>query len=392
MVLELEASHAQIQRILQSKAFRTSEVQRNLLTYLAQKSLAGSADGLKEYTVGLDVFAKPASYDPRQESVVRMHVARLRQKLTEYYRTEGAGDPIFVDLPKGAFKVTFDPRPASIEPSQSSPPVHRSLRFLIVSLVLAVLVASFFGIRLWRIEHSPIERSASEASTAWTPELQQLWAPILSSNRPLMVCLATLHVPELVPSAGLTGVGTASGAFLLGQFLSSRKQSVMLTRSDLLSIPEVTMDNVIFLGPAPANRQIQALAAGQPLVLEAEGIRNLNPLPGQPGFIADRSSQDGADNEESHALISHGPGIYGHGEILYLSGNQISSVMAAVQAFTDPNVARSLVAHLKDASGNLPRYYQVVLKVQSMDNMPIQISYMFHRELPASKPSVSAAP
>jgi len=111
MVLELEASSAQIQRIVQSKAFRTSEVHRNLLTYLAEKSLSGDAENIKEYTIGLDVFGKPDSYDPRQESTVRMHVARLRQKLSEYYRTEGVDDPIFVDLPKGGFRVTFEPRP-----------------------------------------------------------------------------------------------------------------------------------------------------------------------------------------------------------------------------------------------------------------------------------------
>ena len=113
MVLELEASSAQIQRILQSKAFRTSEVHRNLLNYLAEKSLSGESDSLKEYTVGLDVFAKPPSYDPRQESTVRMHVARLRQKLSEYYRTEGVDDPIIVDLPKGGFRVTFDTKIAA---------------------------------------------------------------------------------------------------------------------------------------------------------------------------------------------------------------------------------------------------------------------------------------
>jgi hypothetical protein len=121
MVLEVEATHAQIQRILQSKAFRTSEVQRNLLTYLSEKSLTGTADGLKEYTVGLDVFAKPPSYDPRQESAVRMHVGRLRQKLAEYYRTEGAGDPIIVDLPKGGFKMTFEPRPVMVASTRPVP-------------------------------------------------------------------------------------------------------------------------------------------------------------------------------------------------------------------------------------------------------------------------------
>src|SRR5215475_2746629 len=113
MVTELGATQAQIQRILQSKTFRTSEVHRNLLQYLSEKSLAGEADSLKEYTVGLAVFAKPESYDPRQESTVRLHVARLRQQLAEYYRTEGTEDPIIVDLPKGGFRVTFEPRAAA---------------------------------------------------------------------------------------------------------------------------------------------------------------------------------------------------------------------------------------------------------------------------------------
>ncbi len=115
MTLELEASSAQIQRILQSKTFRTSEVHRNLLSYLAERSLAGDADSLKEYTVGLDVFAKPDSYDPRQESTVRMQVARLRQKLSDYYRTEGVDDPILVDMPKGGFKVIFEQRAVAVE-------------------------------------------------------------------------------------------------------------------------------------------------------------------------------------------------------------------------------------------------------------------------------------
>src|SRR5579863_8294272 len=142
MVLELGATQTQVQRILQSKAFRTSEVQRNLLAYLADKSLAGTSDSLKEYTVGLDVFGKPASYDPRQESTVRMHVGRLRQKLAEFYRTEGIDDPIVVDLPKGGFKVTFEPRaePRQAEPV-AAPLAPASLYVREIALVAALLVA-----------------------------------------------------------------------------------------------------------------------------------------------------------------------------------------------------------------------------------------------------------
>src|SRR2546421_4139385 len=161
MVLEQEASLAQIQRIIQSKAFRTSEVHRTLLNYLAEKSLAGASDSLKEYTVGLDVFAKPESYDPRQESTVRMHVARLRQKLAEYYRTEGTDDAIIVDLPKGGFKVIFEPKVA-VEalpaPARELPVASSRLPVWIYTLVAALIVAAaaalYFGTRLRQVERT----------------------------------------------------------------------------------------------------------------------------------------------------------------------------------------------------------------------------------------------
>jgi hypothetical protein len=429
MVIELEANQTQIQRILHSKVFRTSEVQRNLLGYLAEKSLAGGAHTLKEYTVGLDVLGKPPTYDPRQESVVRMHIARLRQKLAEYYRTEGTQDSIIVDLPKGGFKVTFESRPLVAPELVPAPPVsHRRERMLAVCLAMALACGGYLGIRLWLIERGqgPAGAPGFRSASTWTPELQQLWAPLLSSNRRLMVCLSTplfirvpgfgfvrqsssndwsdgseaqnfsslneaLHVSGAEPTYGFTGVGTASGAFLLGQFLAQRKQEVLLTRSDLISMPEIAMDNVVFLGPV-AGKQMEAIPVDQQLVLDQKGIRNLKPRPGEPAFISDHAPQGAQDVQESHALITQVPGLYGNGQILYFSGNEIPSVMAAVQAFTDPTLARRLVSKLKGANGSLPHSYQIVLKVRSMDDMPIDISYVFHKELSPAKQSASARP
>ena len=389
MVVELEANQTQVQRIIQSKAFRTSEVHRNLLQYLADRSLSGTADSLKEYTVGLDVFAKPASYDPRQESMVRMHVARLRQKLAEYYRTEGVNDAVIVDLPKGGFRVTFDQREVAPEPVAAlsedapapKPRLHKE-KILGALLLLSVLCVAILGNELWREKTTFVDRAPAISSL--TPELQQLWGPMLNSSRPLMICLAAANASA--------SAGTASGAFLLGEFLGHRKDNVLLTRSDQLAMPEVLMDNVIFLGSVSGNRQIQALSKGQPLVLEPDGIRNLSPRPGEPAFIADQplGTREGA--EETHALISHVPGLYGNGDVLYLSGNQISSTLAAVRALTDPTLARVLVSKLKTPNGRVPRFYQMVLRVQSMDSMPIEISYMFHRDLAPGSPEAISKP
>ena len=384
MVLEAEALRAQVERILQNKNLRLSEVQRRLFSYLADKSLSGEADGLKEYTLGLDAFGKPPSYDPRQESVVRMHVARLRQKLADYYRIEGVNDPILVELPKGGFKVTFLPR--SPDPQIPGGVIEALLRHwrrpeaaLAAALLALVAGALYFAARPVKAQ-----RTGSESVAALSPELQQLWSPLLASNRPLVVCIAT-------PAHGDSGAGTASGAFLLGQFLAPHKLHVLLTRGDLLSMPEIAMDNVVFIGPVAGNRQLEAVPVDQQIVLEPDGIRNLNPRPGEPEFLQDRASRNSPDVEESHALVSHIPGLYGNGDILYLSGNRISSVLAAVQALTDPVLARTMVAKMKTSTGGVPRYYQLVLQVKSMDDMPVDISYLFHRELSGSRQANSIA-
>ncbi len=398
----LDSHKIQIQRIVSSKAFKTSEVHRNLFNYLADKSLAGEAQNLKEYTVGLDVFGKPASYDPRQESVVRMHVGRLRQKLAEYYRTEGVDDPIVVELPKGGFALTFEARPAppAIEaPVAAQPADSQRRRFSVRELALAglllaaLLVAGYFGVRLSSVQKSG---NGPSAPGPWTSDLQSLWAPLLSSDRPLMVTLATgaANASSGATSSSVTGVGTANAAFLLGQFLGQRKHNVFPIRSDVLSMGEIAMGDVIFVGPTVGKPQIQAIPPVDPaFVLTPEGVRDVKPEGNEPAFLADapaRSGSNSQDSEESHALISSLPGLYGNGSILYFEGNQIASVVGAVQAMTDPDLASQLVARLKRRDGTLPRYYQVVLKVKAMDETPVDISYVAHRELTISKRPLAA--
>jgi len=344
---------------------------------LAEKALSGDSENIKEYTVGLDVFGKPSSYDPRQESTVRMHVARLRQKLGEYYRTEGLDDPIIVDLPKGGFRVTFDPRPIEAEPILQMAPATTDRRHywyelaLAVALVMAIGAALYFGARLRQVQE------ASTQTGEWTPELRELWEPLISANRPLILAVSTAR----------TAAGSASGLVRLGQFLGETRVQVLA--GDQIEAPEVAMGNVVWLGSVKDNRQMQAMFAGRPLSLEADGIHNLQPQPGEPALIADKPPPDPQETEESYALISRVPGLYGNGEVLYLSGNQGASITGGVNFFTDPAHAKTLIEKLRGANGRVPRYYQVVLKVRSMDDMPIEVSYVLHREVsaPASAPS-----
>lgn len=109
---DLESVRAQVQRVLHSRTFETSETHRRLLTYLFEKSVSGEADRLKEYTIGVEAFGKPQTYDPQSDSIVRNQASRLRQKLLDYYHAEGRLDPIVLDLPKGGFRLVSQAAPA----------------------------------------------------------------------------------------------------------------------------------------------------------------------------------------------------------------------------------------------------------------------------------------
>lgn len=440
MVLEVDAARAQVERIFQSKTFRSSDVLRRLLSYLVEASLAGTADELKEYTVAVDALGKPSSYDPRQESAVRMQVARLRQKLAEYYRTEGAEDPVVVDLPKGGFRAVFEARKPAFERARVAetavPEAPRSWRQreVVLAVTLAVMIAalSVTGALAVYFRREAVKSVAIEPAIPWTPEIRQLWQPILSSNRPLVVCIATplavlipgygfvrdfsvndwedvpkskaiaalkeaTHAPTVQPTFGYTGVGTATAALLLGQFLGARQKSLVVTRANLLSLPELMEENVVFLGPLTGDREIRALRVDQEILLEPNGIRNLHPRPGEPSFIPEATgappaagAKAGEDSLDTYSLISRVPGLRGKGEILSLSGNQISSVMAGAQALTDPGVAKMLVSRLRKPDGTIPAYFQVVLRVRSMDGVPTEITYVFHRELTITRPPIPA--
>jgi tetratricopeptide (TPR) repeat protein len=93
--------------ILRSKSFRQLDRLQKFLTYIVEETLAGRGDQLKEYPVGVDVFGKDSSFDPRMDPIVRVQARRLRMRLATYYSEEGHNDPIVIELPKGGYTPSF---------------------------------------------------------------------------------------------------------------------------------------------------------------------------------------------------------------------------------------------------------------------------------------------
>ena len=87
-----QETQAQVGRLLVSHALHGSESLCKLLRYLAHYALEHPGTSPKEYQIATEVFGRPGDFDPHQDSMVRVQVARLRSKLAEYYASEGAHD------------------------------------------------------------------------------------------------------------------------------------------------------------------------------------------------------------------------------------------------------------------------------------------------------------
>src|SRR6478609_7066075 len=91
------AIREQLERILLSGPFHQSHRRQRFLEYLVNETLAGRGERLKGYNIALEVFDRPETFNADLDPIVRLEAARIRDKLREYYATDGQGDPIHID-------------------------------------------------------------------------------------------------------------------------------------------------------------------------------------------------------------------------------------------------------------------------------------------------------
>ena len=104
---------AALERVRKSATLSGSEKLIQFLNFIVETTLRGNARDLKETIIGISVFARSPDYDPKADTIVRSQAWRLRAKLSEYYRSEGAEDPVIIDLRKGSYIPAFRRNPDS---------------------------------------------------------------------------------------------------------------------------------------------------------------------------------------------------------------------------------------------------------------------------------------
>lgn len=138
---------------------------------MVERTLFGQGEEIRERSIGVEVFGRPADYDTHEDSIVRVKANEIRKRLAQYYQEEGSTDAIRIILPAGSYSPEFQisapasqPAVAADSPAVARRPKRVNLRALLSGLGLTCLLALAF----W------VSRSSSN--------LDRFWAPMLSSN------------------------------------------------------------------------------------------------------------------------------------------------------------------------------------------------------------------
>jgi len=130
-----------LEKILASPGFASAGRLSRFLRFAVEEHLNGQTDKLKESFLGVELFGRKPSYDPRIDGVVRTEAVKLRARLKQYYDSDGREDELIIDMPKGGYVPAFRLREEERRPE----PQRRIAAWkpvLIGFSVLALLIAA----------------------------------------------------------------------------------------------------------------------------------------------------------------------------------------------------------------------------------------------------------
>ena len=104
---------------------------RDFLLYVGRQSLKEGAHEINEQDVGAHVFGRSPAYDRSQDNIVRVNATELRRRIETYFETEGAGETLILEIPRGGYRPVFHPR---IARDPAEPITHSPLGVYVPSL------------------------------------------------------------------------------------------------------------------------------------------------------------------------------------------------------------------------------------------------------------------
>jgi hypothetical protein len=402
----------QLDLLVHDEVFRSSKRSVAFLKYVVEQTLSGSADQLKERTIGVEVFGRDPSYDTNLDHIVRTAATELRKKLATYYVDEKHRSELRMGLVPGSYVPRFtlpeQVRHAGLEPGSESEssevpfeapgaPVH----FATVPLHAgAAAKGPASPARQWMagIAIAGMAAIAAVAAFGWLhqagPE-DLFWSPVLETPGPVLLVVGDHpNGPPTLPAA--TGNGgvvtpvpssdssqtvpfsdTVTIARVVGA-LEARKKNVLIRRGNSSTFSDLREGAVVLIG---AFNNEWSLRLTRPLrySLALDPDRHLvyirdakNPASRNWSWATNQPPEPltGANSPkiQDFALISRiRDSETGH-VVVVIGGLYTYGTEAAGEFLTDPEVMRAIDGQMR--AGGAGKNLQIVLGTTVTDGTP----------------------
>jgi hypothetical protein len=389
---------ALLQRVLWSRVIEKSTRIRDFLVFVCDRALQVPPVEIHEQEIGHLVFGRSADYDTSADNIVRVTASQARKKLEQYFASEGAGEPIILEIPKGRYTPVFRERtPAGAEIAREAEPLVRTWQQRAIPILAAcspvlAIIAVWCGLALRN------ERLAARSEVDASPTLHALWPQLLprDGRTDIVVTDSSLSLfqellsrqltlsdylkPELWAQANglasnpelrsfaqraaqrrFTSLASVTTAFRIAQLAGQDRSHVSILSARDFNIRQMRVDNVILLGSTRANPWVDLIADrlnfrfGFDQDSRYAYFENREPHAGEPKMYR-------TDASTSYCQIVFLPNLGRTGNILAISGTEVEGTEGGGEFVTsESSLAQLRPLATPDGDGRLP-YFDVLLK------------------------------
>ncbi|HKV24652.1 MAG TPA: helix-turn-helix domain-containing protein [Candidatus Acidoferrum sp.] len=405
-MIEREQLLEQIDRLASSHALHGSESLCKLLRYLAKHAVEHPGAPIKEFQIATEVFGRSADFDPQLDSMVRVQAGRLRSKLTEYYSSDGAEDPIVVEIPKGNYVLSSHLRNAAPSghssavtngsPRSDAKEKSTERRWGTEVISLSIFLAAAIAVIVWLLATRATSPAGAVNQADPAPAaFRVFWKGFISGpEEPWVVFSNASFVGR--PETGMryrdpkrdsglpildhyTGVGEVLAVHQLDALFALLHRHIRVKRGSLFSMDDAKNNNLIFIGSPSENLSLLEMPGTQEFVFRRQptgprkgdlAIFNVHPQPDEAReFFATPANQP---LTEDYAILALTKGLTQGQYILILAGTTTIGTQAAVEYVCRQSSVEELLLRLSVSQEGQLKPFEAVIHVKVARGVPVE--------------------
>lgn len=404
-----------LDEIIKGAAFKGSHRSQDFLKFVVEQALHGSAADLRERSIGVALFGRPAAYDTADDAIVRVTASDVRKRLLQHYGNADADSRLRITLPPGSYLPEFafvsEPVPA-MEPPPGELPQEISAvgrgpetarwkrRFVLTTVVIVTLGAAAGWLTFGRgILNGVSNRSFILAAFQGSPPTAQVVVAddafvlieVLLDRRFTLEeyeNLAYLNVPDLVQKKELqrfwgslstrqiTNVGDLQNAHRIARDLQTHGWDVNIRQARQMHARSFRAGTFVILGSSFSNPWADLFLADDsnfplaelPKPGKPEVILNRQPQPGEPAtFEAHLEPKTG--KKITFARVSLLANAAHSGRVLLVAGQSMSATEMAGEFLLREDSARRVREMLGLSAGAPIPDLEMMLKISEQNEI-----------------------